>query len=168
MFVVTVLAVIGIGVGVVAATTHQKVYGPSWGRFTAAFTGPVSRFQTPPTLNTHGGPLVLLFTHYLTSSRSVLGAQDSVGGADYPTNAEVSYAAQFRVRVVKSAFLAGVTESVQDANGISVTTIGPQCNNELCNEAVVVTEGRVVWGIDAFSQSMRALNSFVESFQPIA
>ena len=37
VFVVAVLAVVGIGVGVVAATTSQRVYGPSWGRFTVAF-----------------------------------------------------------------------------------------------------------------------------------
>ena len=45
VFVVTVLAIIGIGVGVVAATTTQKVYGPSWGRFTAAFAGHVYQHQ---------------------------------------------------------------------------------------------------------------------------
>jgi len=37
MFVTAILVVIGIGVGVVAATTSQKVYGPSWGRFSVAF-----------------------------------------------------------------------------------------------------------------------------------
>ncbi|MGD0985802.1 MAG: hypothetical protein ABSA65_18635 [Acidimicrobiales bacterium] len=36
-FVVAVLVLIGIGVGVLAATTNQQVYGPSWGRFSAAF-----------------------------------------------------------------------------------------------------------------------------------
>jgi hypothetical protein len=36
-FVVTVLMVIGVGVGVVVTTTGQRVYGPSWGRFTVAF-----------------------------------------------------------------------------------------------------------------------------------
>jgi hypothetical protein len=41
MFVITALAVIGIGVGIVAATTNQNVYGPSWGRFTASFPGHV-------------------------------------------------------------------------------------------------------------------------------
>ena len=41
VFVVAVLTVVGIGVGVVAATTHQKVYGPPSGRFTAAFPGRV-------------------------------------------------------------------------------------------------------------------------------
>ena len=37
----TVLVVIAIGVGVLAATTNPRVYGPSWGRFTAAFGGRV-------------------------------------------------------------------------------------------------------------------------------
>src|ERR1039458_2592590 len=41
MFVITVLTVIGIGVGIVAATTSQTVYGPSWGQFTASFPGHV-------------------------------------------------------------------------------------------------------------------------------
>jgi len=37
VFIVIVLAVIGIGVGVVVTATGQRVYGPSWGRFTVAF-----------------------------------------------------------------------------------------------------------------------------------
>ena len=38
MFVVLVLAVIAVGVGVVAATTSQSVNGPSWGHFSAGFS----------------------------------------------------------------------------------------------------------------------------------
>ena len=41
MFIMAVLVVIGIGIGVVAVTQTSKVYGPSWGRFTAAFPGRV-------------------------------------------------------------------------------------------------------------------------------
>ncbi len=41
-FVVTVLAVIGIGVGVVAATTTEPVYGPPGARFTVTFPGRVN------------------------------------------------------------------------------------------------------------------------------
>ena len=44
MFVTAILVVIGIGVGVVAATTSQKVYGPSWGRFSVAFPGRVNQY----------------------------------------------------------------------------------------------------------------------------
>ena len=61
-FVVAVLAVIGIGVGLVAATTNPKVYGPPSGRFTAAFPGRVyeSRQQTG---------LLLPVSYIFTSSR---------------------------------------------------------------------------------------------------
>jgi hypothetical protein len=44
MLTVAVLVVIGIGVGVVAVIETQTVYGPSWGKFTAAFAGHV--YQT--------------------------------------------------------------------------------------------------------------------------
>ena len=40
-FVVIILAVIAIGVGVVAVTQTSKVYGSSWGRFSVAFSGKV-------------------------------------------------------------------------------------------------------------------------------
>src|ERR1035441_8301829 len=46
-FVLAVLMVIAIGGSVVAATTSQKVYGPSWGRFTASFPGPVCGLPFP-------------------------------------------------------------------------------------------------------------------------
>ena len=45
MFVIVVLVVIAIGAGVVAVTTNQKVYGPSWGRFTVAFPGRVYQYR---------------------------------------------------------------------------------------------------------------------------
>jgi hypothetical protein len=41
MFMITVLIAIGIGVSVVAVTQTSKVYGPSWGQFTASFSGKV-------------------------------------------------------------------------------------------------------------------------------
>jgi hypothetical protein len=41
LFIVTVLAVIGIGIGVVAATQTSKVYGPPGARFTVTFPGRV-------------------------------------------------------------------------------------------------------------------------------
>ena len=41
--VVSVLAVIGVGVGVVAVVQRPKVYGPPWGKFSAAFSGRVHR-----------------------------------------------------------------------------------------------------------------------------
>ena len=40
-FVVTILAVIAIGAGVVAARTSQTVQGPSWGHFSVGFSGRV-------------------------------------------------------------------------------------------------------------------------------
>ena len=43
IFIVTVLVVIGAGVGIMAVTQTSNVYGPSWGRFTASFPGRMCR-----------------------------------------------------------------------------------------------------------------------------
>jgi hypothetical protein len=57
MFVMAALSVIGIGVGVVAATTKPNVYGPSWGRFTAAFPGRVYVAHLGPIVSTSNGSI---------------------------------------------------------------------------------------------------------------
>jgi hypothetical protein len=57
MFVTAVLAVIAIGVGVVAAVTNPNVYGPSWGRFTAAFPGRVYVSHLGPIVSTSNGSI---------------------------------------------------------------------------------------------------------------
>lgn len=54
LFLIAVLVVIGIGVGVVAATTHEKIYGPPWGRFTVAFPGRVFGYHGAASLTSGG------------------------------------------------------------------------------------------------------------------
>ena len=54
MFILAVLVVIGIGVGVVAVTTSERVYGPSWGRFSAVFPGGVSEHRVGPSVWAYG------------------------------------------------------------------------------------------------------------------
>ena len=48
VFIIAVLAVVAIGVGVMAGTQTSKVYGPSWGRFTASFPGRMRVIYSPP------------------------------------------------------------------------------------------------------------------------
>ena len=65
VFIATVLTVIGIGVGVVAATTTEPVYGPSWGRFTATFPGRMRVIYSPPVPSaSFGDPLRYTTTFY--------------------------------------------------------------------------------------------------------
>jgi hypothetical protein len=186
MFVVAVLVVIGIGVGVVAATTNQRMYGPSWGRFTAAFDGPVYVTQVyrkasvssglPSDVNSflysnqpHSGwvayaPLSGTFGPSFLQSVSV-GAASPLAG---------SRALRQTVRSVIEFSRAGVPESVRETSGFSITTIGPQCEGTLCMGAEVVLYGRVFWkvlamsGAGAISKDPASYaESFIASFQPI-
>ena len=72
------------------------------------------------------------------------------------------------VSVKKFYFRAGVTESVQAENGFVATTVGPQCINGECKEALVVTNGRALWELLAFSRGPAStVEGFIASFQPI-
>jgi hypothetical protein len=62
------LTVIAIGVGVVAVTTHQTVYGPPWGRLSAAFTGHVYQTQEHSKVKVSGG-LTRTLTSFSYSNR---------------------------------------------------------------------------------------------------
>jgi len=178
MFVVAVLAVVGIGVGLVAATTHQKVYGPPSGRFTAAFPGRVyeSRQQTGLLL-----PVSYIFTTSRLSrvgsaaNREMLLSPAGLAGVTVltpaPGNFDADFAATQRgLRSFKVAFFSqGASESVQGANGFMVTTVGPQCDpNGECREAQLVTNGRALWELVAFFRSPDStVEDFIASFQPI-
>ena len=70
VFVGAVLAVIGIGVGVIAAATSQQVYGPSWGRFSVAFSGHVQVVHFGPIDSaSYGDSLRYTTTFYYANQR---------------------------------------------------------------------------------------------------
>jgi hypothetical protein len=175
VFVLAVLAVIGVGVGVVAATTRQRVYGPSWGRFSAAFAGRVYEHQGHPSVTIGGGSgdssalstiatLALPTYSYSNQQHGDWVAYAPRSDTFYPSFLQsVSVVAavpltgngslQQVVHAVKTVFFrAGVPESAQNTNGLSVTTIGPQCNGGMCIGARVVSNGQVVWDLLAISQ----------------
>jgi hypothetical protein len=184
MFVLAVLAVIGIGVGVIAATTTQKVYGPTWGQFTAAFDGPVYVTQVNRKASVSSG-LPSDVNSFLYSNQPHSGwvayaplsfdpsflQSVSVGAASpLPGNESLRQT----VRSVIEYFRAGVPESVRETSGFSITTIGPQCEGTLCMGAEVVLYGRVLWkvlamsGAGAISKDPASyVESFIASFQPI-
>ncbi len=179
VFVVTVLAIIGIGVGVVAATTTQKVYGPSWGRFTAAFAGHVYQHQGHTSmafLGSSTGSVPIENTLTLTfpdGSYSNVPQGHWVG--DLPHAAET--VSVFKglpmgpvVASLKKGFPgAGVTKVEQDANGLSVVTLGPRCAIGLCMDVDVVSNGQVLWTVAAVSSAPASapVEAFLASFQPI-
>ena len=187
-FVVTVLAIIAIGVGIVAATTNQKLYGPSWGRFSVAFSGRVYESQRLRSM-TIGGDLCGSMPLRSSSTQVVppLSAfsysnEQPVGWVSYvPLTGEISpsnrravsvsvgVSARVVVRGEKCAFFkTGVIEHDQHANGLAITTVGPQCTSGQCRAAKVVSDGRVVWRLLAFSNgSPSTVERFLDSFQPI-
>lgn len=167
MFVVTVLAVIGIGVGVGAATTNQKVYGPPWGRFSVAFPGPIrgdggrtstqegtvrpysvySYSNSPSGWRGH--------TPYLSESVSVVG-----GGAIRRVLPSTI--------VSMSAGYPNASIAEQQMNGFSVVTFGPSRRLGPWAAASVTSNGRVLWAVVAVSTASRdAVEDFLASFQPI-
>lgn len=177
MFLMAILVVIGIGVGVLAATTSQKVYGPSWGRFTAAFTGHVYETQEHSTVRVSGG-LTRTLTSFSYANQPHSGwfaysPQGTPGVYGAYDRYSVSVAEGMPMRQLasgdkKAFFGRGVTEDEQGANGLSIATIGPQCSDGECNAAEVVSNGRVVWNVEAFWEGPRStVASFLASFEPI-
>jgi hypothetical protein len=171
MFVTAVLAVIAIGVGVVAATTNQTIYGPSWGRFSAAFMGHVyvqsSAYQARHT------------TSFIYANQPWSGwvAYSALGIAAPPGLRSVivtegvtptqSMSALRRLAEGEQRLLAPGHTNVTQANGFTVVTIGPQCANGPCQAEMVVSNGRVVWDLLASNGSASAVEGFLDSFQPI-
>lgn len=195
MFFLTVLALIGIGVGAVATTTHPEVYGPSWGRFTAAFSRRVYELRGDTTVSVPGDPrgltpfsspvtLNLPVFGYSTSSSPWISYAPLAHGIYIPpgeldiVSVQTAVPASFgsndlviqqRLRVIKGVFFSdGVTEVVQDGNGFSVTTVGPQCSNGQCRAAQVISNGRALWELLAVSAGPAStVEGFLASFQPI-
>ena len=181
MFVTAILVVIGIGVGVVAATTSQKVYGPSWGRFSVAFPGRVNQYPGHLTVTFASGSsdsspfrstMTLRFTDFTYSNdySGWVGYAPMPGvlaQSDLRVSVEPGIAVRMVVGSVRKAF-PGVLEDQQHADGFSVVTFGPRCESGLCSAAEVVSNGRVLWYLLAFSSRPAiAVQGFLDSFQPI-
>ena len=178
-FVVTVLAIIGVGVGVVAAVQAPTVYGPSWGRFSAAFSGRV--YQQRGQMSASYGPLggagvSSAFQSTLTLMFGDLSYSNLRGGwvAYVPPAAETVLVAKgvpMRLAVVyaKRGFVGGrVAEVEQDANGFSVFTFGPKRLYGGWYDTRVESNGQEVWIVEASSTSSKsAAEAFIASFQPI-
>lgn len=174
MFVVTVLAVIGLGVGLLAATTNQPVYGPSWGHFSAAFPGPICPSPSPVRARS-------TFFYESASSLMFKCASGWTGYAPlaYPLHLEsvdvygrtvsrlgMKGLVRLTLRVM---FHAGATIDVRSANGFSVTTLGPQCSGGSCTEVEYVSKGQILWTLEAVSPGPAStLDGFLDSFHPIA
>jgi hypothetical protein len=169
-FIIGVLAVIGIGVGVVAATSNQKVYGPPWGRFTATFPGRVSEHRIGPEVWATGyapssGHSSFAWVAYappsLPSTLFSVTALDSPLGSNYALSLEESF-------VSAGWFHKGVAEAERHANGIDITTLGPQCIRGSCRAVELVSNGRVGWELRAISpRSEDPVEDFIASFGPI-
>ncbi|MGO9880696.1 MAG: hypothetical protein ACLPSM_15280 [Acidimicrobiales bacterium] len=179
MFTVAVLIVIAIGVGVVAATQNSKVYGPSWGRFTAAFPGPVCGLPFPIPLRsamyTETSPIYFETSTNLTHKCAIdwtryapLVLPSSLDSVEVYSQVAAT-ATQGYVRLAKiELFHKGVREDVQNANGFVVTTLGPECMSGSCRVAEYVSNGRVLWTLMAISPgSGSKIESFLNSFAPI-
>jgi len=193
LFVGVVIGVIGLGVLTLFATTHPKLYGPPWGRFTLSFPGRVyeSRgFRTvsvpgdPQSLTPFSTPLSLRVPvfGYSTSSRSFIEVAPLSGvispdmldaavvEAAIPGDLEDgSVAVSQKVSAIESAlFGSGAHQAVQAENGFSVTTIGPECGHGQCKAAEVVTNGRAIWSLLAVSGGPPSeVAHFLASFEPV-
>ena len=169
-FIIAVLVVMAIGVGVVAVTTSQRVYGPSWGRFTAAFPGRVSEHRVGPEVWATGyapssGHSSFAWIAYAPPSlpRTLFSvtALYSPLGSNYALSLEVSF-------VSAGWFHKGVAEAEQHANGLDITILGPQCIRGSCRAVELVSNGRVDWELRAISpRSEDPVEGFLASFEPI-
>jgi len=184
VFVVAVLAVIGIGVGVVAASTSKPVYGPSWGRFSAAFSGSVHVARSGPVASAaEDDPLRYLTTYYYANQHfNGWFAYAPLSGVIFPvglravTVTEVSRegrGSRSAMRLIArgaGGYLGGhgVRNSEQVANGLRVVTLGPRCSYGDCYAAKIVSNGRVEWNVLASANGPASVvEGFLDSFQPI-
>jgi hypothetical protein len=165
--------VIGIGVGVVAATTSQKVYGPSWGQFTASFSGKV---YVQPSTYQAGQTTSLIYANQPWSgwvAYSPLGIAAPPGlravivTEGSPPAIQSASALRRLAQGEQRLFGPGHTHVAQ-ANGFTVVTVGPRCASGPCQAQMIVSNGRVVWDVLVFSnKSSSTVEGFLDSFQPI-
>jgi hypothetical protein len=174
MFIMAVLIVIAIGVGIVAGTQTSKVYGPSWGQFTAAFLGRLCG-PTPFPIRTRSS--------FLYENASSYVSKCPIGWTGYAPLAYplVLDAVDVWGRVVTASAIRGYVrldnrvlfngrarEHVEHGNGFVVTTLGPECMSGSCMAVEYVSNGRVLWTLTAISPgSVSTVEGFLASFAPI-
>ncbi len=167
-FIMAVLVVIGIGVGVVAATTNQKVYGPFWGRFTVAFPGPVYEESFRPPVPQPAMEYYSLGGWH--SARSRLPGF-SIAEAVSAEHVRLRVSAQdFRNVFVelKDGIPVLPTKHTQQVNGFLLTRLGPQCQGHSCQEVLVVSHNGTSWILSTLSLvGLGPMEAFMDSFQPI-
>ena len=179
-FIVTVLMVTGIGVGVVAAVQAPKVYGPSWGRFSAAFNGPVcglpGLIPRGSATYTEASPIYFETSSKLTHRCAVrwtgyapLALPSSLDSVDVWGHVVTASAMRGYVLLDRLLLFSGrASEHVEHVNGFVVTTLGPKCMSGSCRDVEYVSNGRVLWTLTAISpESVSAVEDFLASFQPI-
>jgi hypothetical protein len=184
MFIITVLIVIGVGVGIVAVTQTSKVYGPSWGQFTASFPGRMRVIYSPPVLSaSFGDPLKYTTTFYYANQHfNGWVGYAPLTGVIFPTDLRAVVVTEVTRHVHGSGlatrqiahptggYLSGA-RARQDktvVNGLTVVDFAPRCGYGQCQAEIVVSNGRVLWDVLAASNGPAStVEAFLDSFQPI-
>lgn len=188
VFMMGVLVVIAIGVGVVVATTNQKVYGPFWGRFTVAFSGRLDvALSGPVTSASSNDPMRYTSTFYyanqpfngwvayaplsnsLAQTSIVPPGLRAVVVTEVARDVPGSSSAKRLVADPPGGYLSvpGVSKDERVVNGLRVITLGPVCRDAHCDGELIVSNGRVAWDVLASNGSASNVESFLDSFQPI-
>lgn len=168
LFVIVVLVVIAIGVGVVAVTQTSRVYGPSWGRFSTAFPGPVyeESFRPPvpqPAMEyySEGG------WHSARSRLPGFSIAESVSAEDVRVHESAQGLREMFIDL-KGGIPELPTEHTQQVNGFLLTRLGPYCQGHFCQEVLIVLHNRTSWILSAGSLvGLGPVEAFMDSFQPI-
>jgi hypothetical protein len=168
MFIVGVLAFIAIGVGVVAVTTNQKVYGPPGARFTVTFPGRVYE----PLIRLHGPDADMDYVSngpYTGRPSNESNIEDSVD-AEFISNGVSPYDLRELVLKARSVdFPFAPRESTEQVNGFLLTRLGPLCDDFFCEEVLIVMHNRAIWVLSstAGGKDLFAWRYFLDSFEPI-
>ncbi len=172
-FVVTILAVIAIGAGVVAARTSQTVQGPSWGHFSVGFSGRVhvtqmtwlGRFPVWQVKTNPSGWLVLPI-----SNRPLRNVEAVTIIGDVPFDPRGS-----SLETVWAMF-DGLSEppsadgpsGVQNVTGFAVLANPVFCVASHCRGTLMVSHGGVVWVAQVVTRGTeRQAQNFLDSFRPL-
>lgn len=171
VFIVMVLAVIGIGVGVIAATTNQTVYGPSWGRFTAASFGST---LAPCSICRTVGPTTRRVQVAFYPSKGTLSDGLYVNVlVERDDHVEQTFAATVRAWGLDVHGSGSI--STTDGNGFKIALFAPVCGRVQRLHPTgcppledVTTNGRIIWFIGAWGlPTQNEAERVVASFEPI-
>lgn len=166
-----VLVVIAVGAGVLAATSHPRVYGPSWGRFTVSFGGPVYGSHATDGFFAYGNHRVGWVAYApLTNSIAPTDVEAVTVENEVPLVFSPSSLQQMALTNRAAFFARDATENIQNTNGLWVATIGPQCPNGQCRAILLVSNWRALWDVFVALSGPNAksrVESFVASFGPV-